>query len=299
MDVPDRRADCILPPLPPPTDIPARSADHVPPPLPSPDLAWEWGEPNEISGPSFNTRAFQPGSSLHWRFGSRRSRLDEQPELPHRRRFTSTIEYDNAGASTDPEIGTNLHPLNASYTSLVPKGIASDRSKSEEASSAGIGFQNSVHERFRTNAQAHDKSVLEKLSAGRDPDYAPPRSSFPPLSRPSFFRPETDNPYPRDPFSWWAEIGPLSFQNNDDLTEPLDNVAGQKRRASSPPPLSAIVDSPWLPPENEPKFEPSAFDPFNPSPAGSTSLKNRYQPSLERQPLEPSENRQTFQGILF
>jgi hypothetical protein len=163
-----------------------------------------------------------------------------------------------------------------------------NRSKSEEASSAGIGFQNSVHERFRTNAQAHDKSVLEKLSAGRDPDYAPPRSSFPPLSRPSFFRPETDNPYPRDPFSWWAEIGPLSFQNNDDLTEPLDNVAGQKRRASSPPPLPAIVDSPWLPPENEPKFEPSAFDPFNPSPAGSTSLKNRYQPSLERQPLEPS-----------
>jgi hypothetical protein len=127
MDVPDRRADCILPPLPPPTDIPARSADHVPPPLPSSDLAWEWGEPTEISGLSFNARAFQPRSSLHWRFGSRRSRLDEQPELPHRRRFTSTIEYDNAGASTDPEIGTNLHPLNAGYTSLVPKGIASDR----------------------------------------------------------------------------------------------------------------------------------------------------------------------------
>jgi hypothetical protein len=130
--------------------------------------------------------------------------------------------------------------------------------------------------------------VLEKLSAGRDPDYAPPRFSFRPLSRPSFLGPETDNPCPRDPFSLWAETDPLSFQINDDLTGPLDNVSGQKARASSPPPRAAIFDSPWLPPENEPKFEPSAFDPFEPSPAGSIALKNRYQPSLERLPLEPS-----------
>jgi hypothetical protein len=80
----------------------------------------------------------------------------------------------------------------------------------------------------------------------------------------------------------------MSFQINDDLTEPLNNVAGQKRRASSPPPLSDVFDSLRLPLENEPKFEPSAFGPFEPSPAGSIPLKNRYQPSLERQPLEPS-----------
>jgi hypothetical protein len=159
-----------------------------------------------------------------------------------------------------------------------------NRPKSEEATSAGLGFQNSVHERFRTNAQAYDKSVLEKLDARNGPDYAPTRSSFLPLPCPSLFKPETSDPYP----SPLADTEPLSFQINDDLTEPLHNVAGQKRRASSLPPLSAIFDSLRLPLENEPKFEPSAFGPFEPSPAGSIPLKNRYQPSLERQPLEPS-----------
>jgi hypothetical protein len=164
-----------------------------------------------------------------------------------------------------------------------------NRPKSEEATSAGLGFQNSVHERFQTNAQAYDKLLLEKLGAGRGPDYAPLRSSFLPLLRRALlWPPETDDPYPRGPLSRWTETDPVSFQINDDLTESLGNVAGQKRRASSPPPESDIFDSPWLPPENEPKFEPSAFDPFEPSPAGSIALKNRYQPSLERQPLQPS-----------
>lgn len=157
-----------------------------------------------------------------------------------------------------------------------------NRPKSEAATSAGLGFQNSVQERFRTHAQAYDKSLLEKLAAGRGADYAPPRSSYLPFPR------RTDGLYPRSLLSLWTETDPVSFQINDNLTEPLHNVAGQKRRASSPPPLSDIFDSPWLPPENEPKFEPSAFDPFEPSPAGSIALKNRYQPSLERQPLEPS-----------
>jgi hypothetical protein len=100
----------------------------VPPPLPSPDIPLEWGKPNEISGSSFITRAVQPGPSLYGRVGSRGSRLDEQPELPHRGSFTSTIEHINSGVSTDPEIRTNLGPIDKGYASLAPKGIASDRS---------------------------------------------------------------------------------------------------------------------------------------------------------------------------
>ena len=115
-----------------------------------------------------------------------------------------------------------------------------NRPKSEEATSARLGFQNSVHERFRTNAQAYDKSVLEKLGARRGPDYAPTRSSFLPLPRPSLFKPETGDPYP----STLADTEPLSFQINDDLTEPLDNVASQKRRASSLAPDIQLFPTP-------------------------------------------------------
>jgi hypothetical protein len=107
---------------------PPHSSPDVPPLLPSPDPPLEWGKPNEISGPSFITRAVQFGSSLYGRFGSRRSRLDEQLELPHRGSLKLTIEYDNARVSTDPEIRTNLDPIDEGYTNLTAKGITSDRS---------------------------------------------------------------------------------------------------------------------------------------------------------------------------
>jgi hypothetical protein len=48
--------------------------------------------------------------------------------LPHREGFTSTIEHDNAGTSTDPEIRTNLVPIDEGYASFAPNGIVSDRS---------------------------------------------------------------------------------------------------------------------------------------------------------------------------
>jgi hypothetical protein len=54
--------------------------------------------------------------------------------------------------------------------------IISDRSKYQESSSAKSGFQSSVHDRFQTNAQAYDKSLLQKLDARRGTDNkTPPR----------------------------------------------------------------------------------------------------------------------------
>ncbi|KAH8748712.1 hypothetical protein F5882DRAFT_421929 [Hyaloscypha sp. PMI_1271] len=123
MDIPD-----VPPPLPPPdVSLPLPSPD-IPLPLPSPGLPLEWGKPNDVSGSTFIERAVQPRPSLHGRVEGKRSRLDEQPELPHRGGFTSTIEHDNVGASTDPEIRTNLDPIDEGYASFAPNDIVSDRS---------------------------------------------------------------------------------------------------------------------------------------------------------------------------
>ena len=50
------------------------------------------------------------------------------------------------------------------------------RSRSTDASSGNGGFQSSVHEKYRSNAQAYDKSLLQRLDARRGTDNTtPPR----------------------------------------------------------------------------------------------------------------------------
>ena len=50
------------------------------------------------------------------------------------------------------------------------------RSKYEDTNSARYGFQSSVHEKYQSNAQAYDKSLLQKLDARRGSDSkTPPR----------------------------------------------------------------------------------------------------------------------------
>src|ERR1700694_1868267 len=54
---------------------------------------------------------------------------------------------------------------------LVPS-----RSKYQDSSVARSGFQSSVHEKYQSNAQAYDKSLLQKLDARRGSDNTtPPR----------------------------------------------------------------------------------------------------------------------------
>ena len=54
--------------------------------------------------------------------------------------------------------------------------IPPHRSKTHECLSGRAGFQSSVHDKFRTNAQAYDKSLLQKLDARRGSDNkTPPR----------------------------------------------------------------------------------------------------------------------------
>lgn len=52
------------------------------------------------------------------------------------------------------------------------------RSKYPDSSPAKSGFQSSVHDRFQTNAQAYDKSLLQKLDARRGPDNKTPPRGF-------------------------------------------------------------------------------------------------------------------------
>ena len=54
--------------------------------------------------------------------------------------------------------------------------ILLSRSKYQDSPSARAGFQSSVHDKFRSNAQAYDKSLLQKLDARRGSDNkTPPR----------------------------------------------------------------------------------------------------------------------------
>jgi hypothetical protein len=114
-------------------------------------------------------------------------------------------------------------------------------------------------------------SLLQKLDASRGTDNTLMRSPF---------RPDTDDPHPtsmiapRSPLSLWAETGVRPLQIDDDSAWSPGNSVGQKRRASSPPRQSDIFDSPYV-----------TSTIFKPSPRGSVSMRNHYQPALERQPL--------------
>jgi hypothetical protein len=65
---------------------------------------------------------------------------------------------------------------------LADSFFFSFRSKYQELASAKSGFQSSVHEKYQTNAQAYDKSLLQKLDARRGTDNTtPPRGHSKPV----------------------------------------------------------------------------------------------------------------------
>jgi hypothetical protein len=64
----------------------------------------------------------------------------------------------------------------ASLSVLSVLTLLPSRSKYQDSSAARSGFQSSVHEKYQSNAQAYDKSLLQKLDARRGSDNTtPPR----------------------------------------------------------------------------------------------------------------------------
>lgn len=165
MPIPNAR-EPAPPPLPPPRHLPdiADGGNN------GPDLAWRWGNSHDDSRDwESSIASVQPGSSLYGNFANRRGMKDERPEYTRRGSSMSTVK------SAD----TRDHPyprIDEGYASLSGTSIGSNRSKYTESSSAKSGFQSSVHEKYQTNAQAYDKSLLQKLDARRATDNTtPPR----------------------------------------------------------------------------------------------------------------------------
>jgi hypothetical protein len=78
----------------------------------------------------------------------------------------SLVWFSSSSAYSSPR---QLRPRNCFTNSII-----SSRSRYEDSSRSG--FQSSVHERYQSNAQAYDKSLLQKLDARRGSDNTtPPR----------------------------------------------------------------------------------------------------------------------------
>ncbi|KAF8862298.1 hypothetical protein BDZ45DRAFT_585692 [Acephala macrosclerotiorum] len=198
MSIPNSRDPGPPPPLPPPRHL-QDIADNG---RSGPDLAWKFGNSHEYNsdwGGSVSSVA--PGSSLYGSFAGRRN-----VERPDRRGSSiSTVK------STDFQ--ENSYPrLDEGYASQSGTSMGSNMSVLNSISPA-VGFQSSVHDKYRSNnAQAYDKSLLQKLDFRRGTDNSTP----PGFSKPFF-----------------------SSSAND--TSPASRIAQEHRQPSQLKPLSLPI----------------------------------------------------------
>ncbi|TAQ83602.1 hypothetical protein B7494_g8079 [Chlorociboria aeruginascens] len=152
MSIPNARDPIgVPPPLPPPRHMPDIALNN------GPDIAWQWGNSIGAWG-----KSVQPGSSLYGSFTSRNNSMaDPRPEYIHRESSSSTIKSS---------------ALDEGYASL--SSLGSHKSKYQELPDARGRFQSAVHEQYRSNAQAYDKSLLQKLDARRGSDNITPPRGF-------------------------------------------------------------------------------------------------------------------------
>ncbi|KAH8602210.1 hypothetical protein B0O99DRAFT_648039 [Bisporella sp. PMI_857] len=147
------RREPVPPPLPPPRyvpDIPDNEKNE-------PDHAWHWRNPREDDNWERSAPDVASGSSLYGGFSNDASAKDD-------------------GRRTGYSIN-NPEPIDEGYQSLLAMSIGLNRSGFDKpSSSVRSRFQSSVHDTYQSNAQAFDKSQLQKLDARRGSDNTtPPR----------------------------------------------------------------------------------------------------------------------------
>ncbi|KFY78354.1 hypothetical protein V499_02481 [Pseudogymnoascus sp. VKM F-103] len=172
-----------------PMSIPnARDDDSPPPPLPPPryvnhereggsgartvDPGWEWSNSREEHGwgkPS----SVKSGSSLYGSFAGYGNGIMDAVEY-RRGSSASTIK----SISGVDSYNSSCPKVDEGYASLSTCGsIGSTNSRHEDSIPGRPGFQSSVHEKYRSNTQTYDKSVLQKLNSRRGGDISTsPRS---------------------------------------------------------------------------------------------------------------------------
>ncbi|KAL2073207.1 hypothetical protein VTL71DRAFT_10531 [Oculimacula yallundae] len=175
MSIPNVR-EFVPPPLPPPRHL----ADIADGGHNGPDIAWKWGNRHKDGNWGEFAPSIPQGSSLHGTSGSflsRRGPPDEKMDFQSR---GSSISSMNSDVRHGP------HQKDEGYESLGAS-VWSNKSKPQESLPSLASFQSSVHDQFQVNAQAFDKSQLQKLDFRRGSDTAlsPRGYSKPALS--SFF----------------------------------------------------------------------------------------------------------------
>ncbi|KAL3427693.1 hypothetical protein PVAG01_01202 [Phlyctema vagabunda] len=219
MSIPNAR-EPVPPPLPPPRHI----ADFG-----GPDIAWKWGNSQEDGGWG-KPVPVPPGSSLYGSFAGRGNSISEERPDNRRGSSTSTIK----SISTVADMRDNYPRIDEGYASLSGTSIGSNKSKYHDSR----GFQSSVHEQFRSNAQAYDKSLLQKLDSRRgSEDITPPRGGY---SKSAFSSSASDvSPTSRIALEHrHPTLKPLSMPINTRRSGLEDPMA---RWASSETPLSSAI----------------------------------------------------------
>ncbi|KFY13377.1 hypothetical protein V492_03312 [Pseudogymnoascus sp. VKM F-4246] len=171
-----------------PMSIPnARDDDSPPPPLPPPryvsheregsgartvDPGWEWSNSREEHGwgkPS----SVKSGSSLYGSFAGYGNGIMDSVEY-RRGSSASTIK----SVSGIDSYNNSCPKVDEGYASLSTcASISSTGSRHEDSVPGRTPFQSSVHDKYRSNTQTYDKSVLQKLNSRRGGDISTsPRS---------------------------------------------------------------------------------------------------------------------------
>lgn len=154
MSIPNAR-EPVPPPLPPPRHIAefANGGNN------GPDTAWRWGNSQEDAWGK-SVASVPSSSSLYGGFVGRGNSFSEGRPDCRRKSSASTIK--------------SLSGVDEGYASLSGTSIGSNQSKYHDPRA----FQSCVHDKFKSNAQAYDKSLLQKLNArrGSDDSNTPPRS---------------------------------------------------------------------------------------------------------------------------
>ncbi|KAI6711223.1 hypothetical protein JHW43_006216 [Diplocarpon mali] len=165
MSIPNAR-EAPPPPLPPPRHLAdIAEGGHI-----GQDVAWRWGNsPDEGGVWGRTTPSVAPGSSLHGGgLAGRRGSVD-RPELARRTSSNSTVKH---------LVRRDSYQRDEGYFSLGTS-VWSNQSNHQESSCAlpsFSSFESSVHAKYQSDAQAFDKSQIQKLDARRELDNkTPPR----------------------------------------------------------------------------------------------------------------------------
>ncbi|PBP15467.1 hypothetical protein BUE80_DR013780 [Diplocarpon rosae] len=169
MSIPNTR-EAPPPPLPPPRHL----ADIAGGGHNGQDVAWRWGNsPDERSVWGSSTPSVAPGSSLRGGSLARDSASDDRPELGRRTSSNSTVKPSRRRDSL-----YQRDQRDEGYSSLATSAWSnqSNYRESPPALPSFSSFESSVHAKYQSDAQAFDKSQIQKLDARREVDnQTPPR----------------------------------------------------------------------------------------------------------------------------